>query len=214
MLGVCVMVSAQNNTSQKKLLASADTPGVIAKKVGDNTILYRYAAKTAPKTVKKESLSSSEDTPIETYQYPIMRSNQGAVLPFEIVFNERLMDKPEKNKIIYQDLETTKERLNAAGIYDANDLNNFGMPLIAKIVGAGVLISANVHIETQTKSSTSMSVTSNAKTYNTKIVFKIYNKNGQAIYSNVHAPFTATTIDSYQTTLDYLRKQTPFYYKN
>jgi len=227
-LGVFFLANAQNSTTQKKLLATAERPGVITTKAGPNTVLYRYAANTPLANPKNQKSKVLKEDKIEAYTYPKMRAQQGAILPFEIIFNgeikaeegilaqeiyyKNLTTKPEKNKIIYQDIETTKERLHAAGIYDANDLHSFDMPLIAKIVGAGVLITATVKVDTKDSFSKKTEVT--LKEYKTNVVLKIFNRKGMVTFSNTHAPYAATTANSYQTTLDFVMKQTPYYFKN
>jgi len=237
-LGIFFMANAQNDNSPETLLASGDLPGVTAKKLDPNTVVYSYST-TEPKrntTEPKRNIESESDqTQIskahkdDNYQYPTMRAEQGAVLPFEIVFNgsasskegikaqehyfKSLMTKPEQNRIIYQDMETTRERLNNAGIFDAQDLNYFDMPLIAKIVGAGVLVTAKIIVNNKKGDASSHETSVSSEEYNTKVIFKIYNKNGRPIFTKREAPFTATTKDSYHITLEHLMKQTPYYHK-
>lgn len=228
-LGMFVFTNAQNNTSQKKLIATAKLPNAITKKIDANTVLYSYPANASLINDKTKTTLVLAEEKIEVFTYPTMRLQQGAILPFEIVYDgdlkaeegikaqdnyyKNLALKPELNKIVYQDIETTKERLNAAGIYDANDLESFGMPLIAKIVGAGILVTARIEVETMKNDSSTASNRSPIKEFTTKVVFAIFNSNGKTVYRNIHAPYASTIKDSYQTTLNYLLKQTPFYFK-
>ena len=197
--------------------------------MGPNTVVYRYPARAQPRPIEKENLQLSDEENSDSYEYPPMRTLHGAVLPFEIIFDgsvnseqgnkaqenyyKHLTVKPEQNKIIYQDLETTRERLNAAGIYDAQDLSTFDMPLIAKIVGAGVLITSKITVDAKKTDASLKNNSTSLKEYNTKVILNIYDKNGKAVFTKTEAPYSTTTIDSYQTTLDYVMKQTPYYHK-
>lgn len=230
-LGLFFIVNAQNDNSHETLLAGADLPGVTAKKLDPNTVVYSYSVTEPIRNIESESDQTqiSKAQKDDNYQYPTMRAEQGAVLPFEIVFNgsasskegikaqehyfKNLMTKPEQNRIIYQDMETTRERLNDAGIFDAQDLNYFDMPLIAKIVGAGVLVTAKITVNNKKGDAFSNETSASSEEYNTEVIFKIYNKNGRPIFTKREAPFTATTKDSYHITLEHLMKQTPYYHK-
>ncbi len=229
-LGTLFSLNAQNNNSEDRLMASAEPSGVIANKIDANTVLYRYTGKTTKKNVKEDSQAETKDEEIGVFNYPHMRPNQGAVLPFEIVFNgvvnseegikaqenyyRNLTLKPESNNIIFQDLETTRERLHAAGIYDSQDLYSFDMPLIAKIVGAGIMVTAKINVTDQKDNGSLKETANSAKGYRTKVDLKIFDKNGKIVYSNSHEPYAATAAESYLTTLGYILKQTPFYHKN
>jgi len=225
-LGMFLIANAQNDNSHETLLAGGDLPGVTAKKLGPNTVVYSYSGKAQKneiesKTEKSFETETNKAPNDDNYQYPPMRLRQGAVLPFEVVFNgsvnsaegiqaqenyfKTLMLKPEQNKIVYQDIETTRARLNDAGIYDAQDMNYFDMPLIAKIVGAGVLVTAKINVKNKKDAS--------ANEYDTEVIFKIYNPNGKPIFIKREAPFTATTRNSYLTSLDHVMTLTPFYHK-
>lgn len=234
-LGMFFIVNAQNDNSHETLLAGGEEPGVITKKAGPNTLVYSYSGKAQKNNIESENEEASKESNVssadknDSYEYPIMREGQGAVLPFEIVFNgsassregikaqeyyfNSLMTKPEQNKIIYQDMKTTRERLNNAGIFDAQDLNYFDMSLIAKIVGAGVLVTAKITVNNKKGDASSSETSVSSEEYNTEVIFKIYNKNGRAVFTKREAPFTATTRNSYLTTLGYLMKQTPYVHK-
>jgi len=232
-LGMFLTANAQNDNSDKNLLAGGEKPEIIARNLDQNTVVYSYSGKAKKnnietkkeETLDKSRVSSSKKN--DVYQYPVMRNKEGAILPFEIIIDGKskstlgmmaqehyfnsLMVEAEKNKIIYQDLETTRKRLNDAGIFDAHDMNYFDRPLIAKIVGAGVLITGKVMINTRKSKETTDTVNSSEE-YNTEVIFTVYNKNGKAIYTKREAPITATTIDSYHATLNHMMKQTPYYY--
>ncbi|MRI00376.1 hypothetical protein GH721_07470 [Kriegella sp. EG-1] len=231
---ICISLSvffpslAQTTSANTKLLAVGTTSEVIEKEVGPNTVIYSYRQKDH----KNDKIRANDHTnhlitnENDSFEYPSMKVSHGAVLPFEFIFDgsansqagieaqefyfNTLMNAPELNKIIYQDIETTRERLNNAGIYDAKDLNYFDMPLIAKIVGAGILVTAKITINT---SSTAESTNNDIQLYNTETIFKIYNKDGKPIFFKKEAPFTPTSKNSYQLALNYFMKQTPYYHK-
>ncbi|MEO9891710.1 hypothetical protein [Aurantibacter sp.] len=230
-LGVIFVSNAQTYNTNNKLLAGGIHPEVIAKEVGPNTVVYSYPQKTHQNEGQNHenngSLNSNDKT--EFFEYPDMKTKQGAILPFEFIFDgsiksqagikaqefyfSTLMKSPELNKISYQDLETTRERLNRAGIFDAQDLNYFDLPLIAKIIGAGILITAKISINTTNTDVPNQSPNTEIAQFQTETNFSIYNKNGKEIFSKKEAPFTPGPKDSYQITLDYLMKQTPYYHK-
>jgi len=170
------------------------------------------------------------------------------VLPFEFILDgtanaeegkeaqeyyyNNLMRKPERNTIAYQDAETTQKRLRSAGITDALALRDYEMSEIAKIVGAGILVTGKITVDYRsTNSSTSGSTTtkvdpkkkkvksyfndysSSRDEYDTHVVFKIYDKEGNKIVDENRSPFLAADRDNYVTTLNYLMKRTPYYQK-
>ncbi|MGS0526832.1 hypothetical protein ACU8V7_18460 [Zobellia nedashkovskayae] len=49
--------------------------------------------------------------------------------------------------------------------------------------------------------------------FDTKVLFKIYDKDGNKIVDVNRVPFMATTRDNYITALNYLMKRTPYYQK-
>ena len=194
-------------------------------------------------------IQSGNGTGIPTdFEYPTMKSNEGAVLPFEFFFDgepspedgieaqeyyyDNLMRRPDRNTISYQDAEITQQRLRAAGIREAADMRDYDMAEIAKIVGAGVLVTGKIQVDYRSTTSTSTGSTTTRvtkkkklKTYtsdhntstdefNTKVDFKIYDKNGEKLVDETRRPFLATTRDNYVSTLNYLMKRTPYYQKN
>jgi len=142
------------------------------------------------------------------------------------------MRKPERNTITYQDAELTLKRLRAAGIHQAQDIRDYDMAEIAKIVGAGILVTGKITVDYRSTTSTSSgSTTTKVDTkkkkvrsyssdyststdeFNTKVLFRIYDKNGNKIVDVKRVPFMATTRNNYVTALNYLMKRTPYYQK-
>ncbi|MBM1107935.1 hypothetical protein JQC67_17400 [Aurantibacter crassamenti] len=182
------------------------------------------------------------------FEYPNMLENEGAVLPFEFVLDgshnneegkeaqkfyyDNVMRKPERNTINYQDVEITRKRLRKAGLKDWEDMQDIDMKEIAKIVGAGIIITGKIIVDYRsTTSSTSGSSTTKVDTkkkkiktyssdyntsmdeFDTKVIFRIYDKNGNKIIDQTRRPFLASTKDHYVTALNYLMKRTPYYQK-
>ncbi|MBM1107934.1 hypothetical protein JQC67_17395 [Aurantibacter crassamenti] len=232
-LGMFYVAQAQHDNTNKMQLTMNEQPEVIAKNISPNTVVYSYRHKNEkrkienPQAFKESEIDSNVNNVV--FEYPIMRADQGAVLPFEFTMNDSkstkdgieaeeyyfnsLMEKPELNKIIYQDLETTRTRLNNAGIFDAQDLNYFDMPLIAKIVGAGVLITAKIKVNEKRKDSPQSNTISATEEYNIESTFNIYNQVGSLIFTKSDAPIITTTKNSYQVMLSHFMKQTPYYHK-
>jgi len=176
-----------------------------------------------------------------------MKSNEGAILPFEFVFDgnsapeegfeaqefyyDNLMRKPERNTISYQDFETTSKRLRLAGINEARDMKDFDMSEIAKIVGAGILVTGKITVDyrstnsfssgsTSTKVNTkrkrvesySSDYSSSTDEFDTKVLFRIYDKDGAKVMDVKRVPFMASTRNNYVTALNYLMKRKHNYY--
>ncbi|WP_289061973.1 hypothetical protein [uncultured Zobellia sp.] len=262
-IGMFYSVNAQN-TSDQIFMNNGETIDVKVLRVEPNTITYSYVGEDLENVIKKEAVSkitfksgreqlfSQANTQVETispnFEYPTMKGNEGAILPFEFVFDgaeapeegfeaqeyyyRNLMRKPERNTIIYQDVEITLKRLRDAGITTANDLRNYEMTEIAKIVGAGILVTGKITVDYRsTTSSSSGSTTTKVDTkkkkvrtyssdysssrdeFDTKVLFKIYDKNGNKIVDVRRVPFMATTRNNYVTALNYLMKRTPYYQK-
>jgi len=262
--GMFLSLNAQN-ASDQIFLTNGETIAVKVKKVAPNTISYVYLGEDLENEVAKDdvikivfksgreqqfsgALTTSSHNRSADFEYPVMKSNQGAVLPFEFVFDgsaapeegieaqefyyTNLMRKPERNTIVYQDVETTQRRLRAAGISQANDLRNYDMAEIAKIVGAGILVTGKITVDYRsTTSSSTGSTTTKVNTkkkrvnsyssdyststdeFDTKVLFRIYDKDGKKIVDVKRVPFLATTRDNYVTALNYLMKRTPYYQK-
>lgn len=263
-MGAFFSVNAQNSTDQL-FLNSGETIAVKIKKIEPKTITYVYIGEDLENVVEKEKVNkiifksgreqqfsngskATSAVRSASYEYPPMNANQGAVLPFEFVFDgvstpeegfeaqefyyENLMRKPERNTINYQDAEITTKRLRAAGITQANDMRNYDMTEIAKIVGAGILVTGKITVDYRSTTSTNTGSTSTkldtkkkrVKTYSsestysqdefdTKVLFKIYDKDGTKIVDVKRIPFMATTRNNYVTALNYLMKRTPYYQK-
>ncbi len=262
-IGLFYSANAQH-ASDEIFMTNGETIAVKVLKVEPNTITYTYLGEDLENIVEKEAISkiifksgreqlfSQENTGRQSispnFEYPTMKGNEGAILPFEFVFDgteapeegfeaqeyyyHNLMRKPERNTITYQDVEITLKRLREVGITKANDLRNYEMTEIAKIVGAGILVTGKITVDyrSTTSSSSGSSTTrvdtkkKKVKTYSsdysrsmdefdTKVLFKIYDKNGNKIVDVNRVPFMATTRDNYVTALNYLMKRTPYYQK-
>ena len=196
-----------------------------------------------PPVASESSVSRSDD-----YEYPAMEEAKGAILPFEFVFDGApsleegilaqeyyyadVMKKPERNTISYQDPETTLRRLREAGIASPDDLRGYEMAEVARIVGAGVLVTGKIVVKynkttTRTSESTTVKVDEKKKKgkvykseyntstdeFNTRVTFKIYDKDGGLVMNKTRSPFLGTTRESYILTLSYLMKRTPYYQK-
>lgn len=262
-IGIVFPTSAQDESDQL-FMSNGDTFEVIVKKVEPNTITYVFAgeemenivekgnvAKIIFKSGREQSFSGSnlaKGAINANFEFPPMKANEGAVLPFEFVFDgtsapeegieaqefyyNNLMRRPERNTIAYQDTEITRKRLREAGITQANDMRDFEMAEIAKIVGAGILITGKITVDYRsTTSSSSGSTTTKVDTkkkkvktyssdystssdeFDTKVLFRIYDKGGNKIIDETRRPFLATTRKNYVTALNYLMKRTPYYQK-
>jgi len=256
---------AQQNASDQLFLANGETLAVTVKKVAPETITYSFTGEDLENIVVKADVVKiifksgreqqfSGGQPSETasipsdFDYPTMKSNEGAILPFEFIvdgnanseegteaqeyYYNNLMRRPERNTIPYQDVETTQKRLRAAGIVDAFDMRDYEMTEIAEIVGAGILITGKITVDYRsTNSSTSGSTTTKVDTkkkkvktyssdyssstdeYDTHVVFRVYDKDGNKLIDEDRRPFMATTRDNYVSALNYLMKRTPYYQK-
>ena len=182
------------------------------------------------------------------FEYPAMVENEGAVLPFEFIvdgtlnieegteaqeyYYNNLMRRPERNTIAYQEAEITQKRLRAAGITDALSMRNYDMSEIAKIVGAGILVTGKITVDYRsTNSTTSGSTTTKVDTkkkkvksyssdysssrdeFDTHVVFRVYDMDGNKVMDENRRPFMATTRNNYITALNYFMKRTPYYQK-
>lgn len=169
-------LNAQNATDQL-FLTNGETIAVKVKKVEPNTLTYVYLGEDIENVVEKDDVikvvfksgreqqfsgAASIRTGIKKpdYEYPPMKTNVGAILPFEFIFEGQpspeegieaqeyyyrdLQRKPERNTITYQDTEVTWKRLRKAGITDATQIKNYDMDEIAKIVGAGTLVNSKI----------------------------------------------------------------------
>ena len=262
---------AQEAETDQLFLVNGDQQAVVIKKVEPTTITYCFAGEELENVITKDEVAKIvfksgreqvfSDVPVasaassggtasrnEDYEYPAMEEDQGAVLPFEFVFDgamspeegiqaqeyyySELMRKPERNTIGYQDLETTRKRLRDAGISEAEDLRAYDMTEVAKILGAGVLVSGKIVVKynrttSRTSESTTVKVDEKKKkgsTYSseyntsedeftTRVTFKIYDKEGKVLMNESRNPFLGENRDSYILTLSYLMKRTPFYQK-
>ena len=262
-MGMFVSLNAQN-ASDQIFMINGETIAVAVKKVEPHTITYSYLGEDLENVVEKEAVakviykSGREQLFSDSgagslnrnadFEYPPMRENAGAILPFEFVFDgqeapeegieaqeyyyNNLMRKPERNTIAYQDAETTLKRLRKAGITQANDMRDYDMSEIAKIVGASILVTGKITVDYRSTTSTSSgSTTTKVNTkkkkvksyssdygtsrdeFNTKVLFRIYDKDGNKIVDVNRVPFLATTRDNYVTALNYLMKRTPYYQK-
>ena len=255
---------ANQNEADQLVMTNGETHSVSVKKVEPGTITYSFVGEELEYVAEKDNVAKiifkngreqAFSEPIaETgirdtdFEYPTMKQNEGAVLPFEFFFDgapspedgfeaqefyyDNLMRRPERNTIPYQDAETTQVRLRAAGIMEAADMRNYDMAEIAKIVGAGILVTGKIAVDyrSTTTSNTGSTTTKvdtkkkKVKTYSsdyntssdefdTKVDFKIYDMNGEKIVDESRRPFLATTRNNYVTTLNYLMKRTPYYQK-
>ena len=262
-MGMFFSLNAQN-ASDQIYMANGETIAVKVKKVAPNTITYSYVGEDLENVVEKEAVTkiifksgreqifTESNTTVANrsadFEYPTMKANEGAVLPFEFVFDgtsapeegieaqeyyyNNLMRRPERNTITYQDAETTLKRLREAGITQANDMRDYEMAEIARIVGAGILITGKITVDYRsTTSSSSGSTTTRVDTkkkrvksyssdystssdeFDTKVLFRIYDKEGKKLIDIKRTPFLATTRDNYVTALNYLMKRTPYYQK-
>lgn len=262
-MGMVFSIHAQTESDQL-FMSNGETFEVNVKKVEPNTITYVFSGEEMENIVKKDEVAKiifksgreqvfAERAVVKNllsvdFEYPSMKENEGAVLPFEFVFDgiqapeegieaqefyyDNLMRRPERNTINYQDAETTRKRLRAVGIIEALDMRDYEMDEIAKIVGAGILITGKITVDYRsTTSTTSGSSTTRVDTkkkkvktyssdyntssdeYDTKVVFRIYDKNGNKVIDETRRPFMALTRDNYVTALNYLMKRTPYYQK-
>ncbi|TMM56005.1 hypothetical protein FEE95_15290 [Maribacter algarum] len=176
LMGMFLSLNAQNATDQL-YLTNGETIAVNVKKVEPNTITYFYLGEDLENVVEKDdvikivfksgreqkfsgALTSPAGTKNANYEYPPMKVNQGAVLPFEFIFEGQpsseegieaqeyyyrtLQRKPERNTITYQDPEITWKRLRKAGITEASQIKNYDMDEISKIVGVGTLVNSKI----------------------------------------------------------------------
>ena len=262
-LGMFLSLNAQNKTDQL-FMSNGNTIDVVVKKVNPDTITYSFVGEALENEVEKDAVSkiifkngreqffseasSGGGRIAANFEYPKMKTNEGAILPFEFVFDGQeapeegieaqeyyyhdLMRKPERNTILYQDAELTRKRLRKAGIKEAVDMRDYEMSEIAKIVGAGVLVTGKITVDyrsttssgsgrTTTKVDTkkkkvksySSDHTTSRDEFNTKVLFRIYDKDGNKVVDVKRVPFLATTRDNYVTALNYLMKRTPYYQK-
>ena len=262
-MGIFFSLNAQHTTDQL-FMSNGETMDVVVKKIDPNTITYSYVGESLENVVEKDAVSKiiykngreqlfSESSAgagnrNSDFEYPPMNAEEGAVLPFEFIFDgqeapeegfeaqeyyyNNLMRRPERNTIAYQDAEITLKRLRNAGISTANDMRDYDMSEIAKIVGAGILITGKITVDYRSTTSTSNgSTTTKVNTkkkkvkqyssdystsrdeFNTRVVFRIYDQEGNKIIEKKKVPFLATTRDNYVTSLNYLMKRTPYYHK-
>jgi len=254
-MGMFFSLNAQN-ASDHIFLTNGETIAVKVKKVSPNTITYVYLGEDLENEVEKDDVikivfksgreqlfneaTSGGSKRSANFEYPPMRANDGAVLPFEFVFDgapapeegieaqeyyyNNLMRRPERNTIAYQDSETTLKRLRDAGITQANDMRDYDMAEIAKIVGAGILITGKITVDYRsTTSSTSGSTTTKVNTKKKRV--KSYSsdyststdefdtKDGNKLVDIKRVPFMASTRNNYVTALNYLMKRTQYYQK-
>lgn len=263
-LGVLGTLNAQQKEADQLVMIDGESRSVTVKKVEPNTITYSFVGEELENVVEKANVAkiifkngreqAFSEAKAETgirdadFEYPNMKENEGAILPFEFFFDgapspedgfeaqefyyDNLMRKPERNTIPYQDAETTQRRLRAAGIVEAADMRNYNMSEIAKIVGAGILVTGKIAVDyrsttTTTTGSTTTKVDTKKKKvksysndyntssdeFDTKVDFKIYDLNGDKIVDQSRRPFLASTRNNYITTLNYLMKRTPYYQK-
>ena len=262
-MGMFFSINAQNSGDQI-FMTTGETIVVKVKKVAPNTITYSYVGEDLENIIEKDAVakiifksgreqlftaaSSDGANRNANYEYPAMKVNQGAILPFEYIFEgepapeegfeaqefyySNLMRRPERNTIIYQDAEVTHKRLRKAGINRANEMRDYEMSEIAKIVGAGILITGKITVDyrSTTSSSTGPSSTkldakkNRVKSYSsdysmstdefdTKVLFRIYDKDGAKLVDIKRTPFMSTTRNGYVTALNYLMKRTAYYQK-
>ena len=175
-LGIFFSAHAQN-ASDQIFLSNGETIAVKVKKIEPNTITYVYLGEDLENVVEKDNVekiifksgreqkfsdvSATNLSPKNAdYEYPEMRENQGAILPFEFIFDgsvspeegieaqeyyyRDLQRKPERNTISYQDPEVTWKRLRKVGITEVSQIKNYDIEEIAKIVGVGTLVSSKI----------------------------------------------------------------------
>ncbi len=202
-LGVFCSIHAQENNSDQLFLSNGESFAVTVKKVEPETITYSFVGENLENVVIKANVekiifksgreqqfsgsgaSNAVSIP-DDFEFPTMKQNEGAVLPFEFVvdgtanpeegteaqeyYYNNLMRRPERNTIPYQDAETTQKRLRAAGINDAFEMREYEMTEIAEIVGAGILITGKITVDYRsTNSSTSGSTTTKVDTKKKKV---------------------------------------------
>lgn len=143
-----------------------------------------------------------------------------------------VMKKPERNTISYQNPEITQRRLRAAGITDPSQYQDYEMSEIAKILGVGIVVTGKITVDyrsTSTNSYGSTTVKVNDKKkkarayssdyststdeFDTKVLFRIYDKEGKRVVDITRRPFMAISKNNYVTALSYLMKRTPYYHK-
>jgi len=256
----------QTTTAQQEadkiFMQSGVTHAVSIKKILPETIIYCFIGENLENEVVKEDVlkiifkngreqvfnASGIIAKGSNYEYPQMKVNEGAILPFAFVFDSvvtdeegveaqefyynNLMRKPERNTISYQNPETTQRRLRSAGISSAAQYQDYQMSDIAKILGVGVVVTGKITVDyrsttTNSYGSTTVKVDSKKKKgkvyssdystskeeFDTKVLFRIYDKDGKKIVDVTRRPFMATTRNNYITALNYLMKRTPYYVK-
>ena len=265
LIGPVFAVRSQAENTDRIFLTNGEIHSVIIKQVAPETITYYFAGEEIENVVEKTDvekiiLKSGREQNFASvvttgnfgrsakFEYPTMKSSEGAILPFEFVFDglpseedgfeaqefyyDNLMRRPERNTITYQDVEVTRRRLRDAGIKVAADIRDFDMDEIARIVGAGILVTGKITVDYRSTTSTNTGSTTTrvdtkkkkVKTYSsdyssssdefdTKVDFRIYDKNGDKIIDETRRPFLATTRNNYITALNYLMKRTPYYQK-
>ena len=111
-------------------------------------------------------------------------------------------------------------------------MRDYDMAEIAKIVGVGIMVTGKITVDYRsTTSSSSGSTTTRVDTkrkkvksyssdfssssdeFDTKVLFRIYDVDGNKIVDIKRVPFLATTRNNYVTALNYLMKRTPYYQK-
>ena len=192
--GTTPYVCAQESETDQLFLVTGEQQSVMVKKVDPTTITYSFAGEELENVINKDEVAKivfksgreqvfSEEaatastgatapaTRTEDYEYPAMDEDQGAVLPFEFVFDgalspeeglqaqeyyySQLMRKPERNTIGYQDIEETRQRLRNAGIVKAEDLRAYDMTEVAKMLGVGTMVTGKIVVKYQRTSSRS-----------------------------------------------------------
>ena len=197
LIGTLVPGYAQETETDQLFLVNGEQQSVIVKQVDPTTITYSFAGEDLENVVSKDevvkivfksgreqvfsdtptaSASASSTMRTAEYEYPVMEEDQGAVLPFEFVFDgelspeegiqaqeyyySELMRKPERNTIGYQDIETTRQHLREAGINGAVDLRGYDMAEVARILGVGIVVTGKIVVKyDRTTSQTSESTT-------------------------------------------------------
>lgn len=264
-IAMTISANAQHKKADQLYLTNGETHSVIIKKVEPNTITYSFDGEELENVIEKNDVvkiifkngreqkfselpAGNVSALSSEIEYPPMRAGQGAILPFEFVFDgqaspedgieaqefyyDNLMRRPERNTIEYQDAETTQKRLRAVGIRNAMDMRDYEMSEIAKMVGAGILVTGKITVDYRSTTSTSSGSTttrvdtekkkvksyssdysSSTDEFDTKVDFKIYDNNGNKVIDETRRPFLATTRDNYVTALNYLMKRTPYYKK-
>jgi len=265
LIGPVFTVRSQSENTDRIFFTNGEIHSVIVKQVAPETITYHFVGEELKNVVTKTDIekiifksgreqnftiraNTNNGRRNVAFEYPAMKSNVGAVLPFEFVFDgspsvedgfeaqefyyDNLMRRPERNTISYQDVDVTRRRLRDAGIEVAADMRDFNMDEIARIVGAGVLVTGKITVNYRSTTSTNTGSTttrvdmkkkkvrtyssdysSSSDEFDTKVDFKIYDKNGHKIIDETRRPFLATTRNNYITALNYLMKRTPYYQK-